>query len=62
MHMKDDLEDRTGVPAHFSSRRKFILAAAATGGAGILSAGAGADECPCELQQGYAVRAPHRDK
>jgi len=38
MHMKDDLQNRTAVPAPFRSRRKFILAAAATGGAGILSA------------------------
>ncbi len=37
--MKNDLENRTGVPAHVISRRKFIRAAAATGGAGILSAG-----------------------
>jgi len=39
--MQNDLEKRTGVPAHPISRRKFILAAAATGGAGILSAGLG---------------------
>ena len=39
MRMKDDLENRIGVPTPISSRRKFILAAAATGGAGILSAG-----------------------
>ena len=37
--MKNDLEDRTGVPVPFISRRKFIVGAAATGGAGILSAG-----------------------
>jgi pimeloyl-ACP methyl ester carboxylesterase len=39
--MKNDLEKRTGVPAHPFSRRQFILAAAATGGAGILSASLG---------------------
>src|SRR6266849_3205384 len=37
--MKDDLENRTGPPAPLSSRRQFIRTAAATGGAGILSAG-----------------------
>src|SRR5258708_38880101 len=37
--MKNDLEKRTAIPAPVISRRKFILAAAATGGAGILSAG-----------------------
>src|SRR5260370_38493062 len=36
--MKNDLEKRTAIPAPVISRRKFILAAAATGGAGILSA------------------------
>ena len=30
MRMKDDLENRIGVPTPISSRRKFILAAAAT--------------------------------
>jgi pimeloyl-ACP methyl ester carboxylesterase len=35
MHMKDDLENRTGVPAPLSSRRQFIRVAAATGVAGI---------------------------
>src|ERR1700736_734931 len=35
--MKNDLEDRTGVPAPLISRRKLMLAAAATGGAGIVS-------------------------
>src|SRR5260370_154534 len=39
MHMKDDLENRTGEPAPLSSRRQFIRMAAAAGGAGILSAG-----------------------
>jgi limonene-1,2-epoxide hydrolase len=35
--MKNDLENGTGVPAPHVSRRKFMLAAAATGGAGIVS-------------------------
>src|SRR5258707_3590751 len=35
--MKDALENRTGVPVPLTSRRKFIGAAVATGGAGILS-------------------------
>jgi pimeloyl-ACP methyl ester carboxylesterase len=35
--MKDDLENRTGLPVPLTSRRKFIGAAVATGGAGILS-------------------------
>src|SRR5713226_5802963 len=38
--MNSDLENKTGVPT-LVSRRQFILAAAATGGAGILSAGLG---------------------
>jgi pimeloyl-ACP methyl ester carboxylesterase len=38
MRMKDDLENRTGLPVPLTSRRKFIGAAVATGGAGILSA------------------------
>jgi pimeloyl-ACP methyl ester carboxylesterase len=38
--MKNDLENKTGVPT-LVSRRQFMLAAAATGGAGILSAGLG---------------------
>jgi len=37
MHTKDDVENRTGVPVPLTSRRKFIGAAVATGGAGILS-------------------------
>src|SRR5260370_38718573 len=37
--MKNDLVNRTGVPAPLNSRRQFIRLAAATGGAGILSAG-----------------------
>jgi len=37
MHAKDDVENRTGVPVPLTSRRKFIGAAVATGGAGILS-------------------------
>ena len=36
--MKNELEDKTGVPAPISSRREFIRAAA-TGGAGMLAAG-----------------------
>ena len=35
--MKNDVENGTGVPAPHVSRRKFMLAAAATGSAGILS-------------------------
>src|SRR5260370_1568638 len=38
MHTKDDLDNRTGVPTPLRSRRQFIRVAAATGGAGILSA------------------------
>ena len=38
--MNSDLESKTGVPP-LVSRRQFILAAAATGGAGMLSAGLG---------------------
>ena len=41
MHMKDDLENGTGVPAPLNSRRQFIRLAAAAGGAGVLSAGMG---------------------
>src|SRR6476661_882583 len=37
--MKNDSENGTGVPAPLVSRRTFMLAAAATSGAGILSAG-----------------------
>src|SRR5438876_10064579 len=36
--MKNDVENGRGVPAPHVSRRKFMLAAAATGGAGLLSA------------------------
>src|SRR5258708_26490735 len=39
MQMKDDIENRRGIPAPPSSRRQFIRMAAAAGGAGILSAG-----------------------
>jgi len=39
MHTKDDIENRTGAPTPLRSRRKFIRATAATGVAGILSAG-----------------------
>ena len=35
--MKNDVENGTGVPAPHVSRRKFMLAAAATGSAGIVS-------------------------
>jgi len=38
MLMKDDLENRTVLPVPLTSRRNFIGAAVATGGAGILSA------------------------
>ncbi len=37
MHTKDDIENRTGAPTPLRSRRKFIGAAVATGGVGILS-------------------------
>jgi hypothetical protein len=37
--MNNDLENRTGVPVPRTSRRKFIRAAVAASGAGILSAG-----------------------
>src|SRR6476469_6298278 len=37
-HTKNDVENRTGLPVPLTSRRKFIGAAVATGGAGILSA------------------------
>jgi epoxide hydrolase len=37
--MKNNLEDKTGVAAPLGSRRKFIRAAAASGGAAMLSAG-----------------------
>src|SRR5580704_5195534 len=37
--MNNDLENRTGVLAPLTSRRRFIRAAAAAGGAGIFSAG-----------------------
>jgi len=36
-HTKNDVENKTGVPVPLTSRRKFIGAAVATGGAGILS-------------------------
>ncbi len=39
--MKGDLEHRAEVAVPVTSRRKFIIAAAAAGGAGILSAGLG---------------------
>src|SRR6266436_353325 len=37
MHTKDDIENRTGASTPLRSRRKFIGAAVATGGVGILS-------------------------
>src|SRR6266852_6528341 len=37
MRTKDDIENRTGAPTPLRSRRKFIGAAVATGGVGILS-------------------------
>src|SRR5260370_36867594 len=37
MHTKDDIENRTGAPSPLRSRRKFLGAAVATGGVGILS-------------------------
>src|SRR5713226_6039346 len=37
MHTKDDIENKTGAPTPLRSRRKFIGAAVATGGVGILS-------------------------
>ncbi|HYR74591.1 MAG TPA: epoxide hydrolase [Pyrinomonadaceae bacterium] len=37
MHKKDDIENKTGAPTPLRSRRKFIGAAVATGGVGILS-------------------------
>ncbi|TMB28861.1 MAG: twin-arginine translocation signal domain-containing protein, partial [Deltaproteobacteria bacterium] len=37
--MKNNLEDNTGVPAPLSSRREFMRAAAASGGAAMMSAG-----------------------
>ena len=39
--MKNDSENGTGVPAPLVSRRTFMLAAAATGGAGIVSSSVG---------------------
>ena len=39
--MKNDVENGRGVPAPHVSRRKFMLAAAATGGAGIVSSSVG---------------------
>jgi pimeloyl-ACP methyl ester carboxylesterase len=49
--MNNDLENRTGVPAPLTSRRRFIRAASAASGAGILSAGLG-------LAQESAKKAP----
>ena len=39
--MKNDSDNETGVPAPLVSRRTFMLAAAATGGAGIVSSSVG---------------------
>src|SRR5579872_4024324 len=53
MQIKNDLENRTGEAAGFSSRRQFIRAAAITGGGGLLSAG----PVPIRAQQS-AKKAP----
>jgi hypothetical protein len=53
MQMENDLENRTGATAPFSSRRQFIRAAAITGGTGLLSAG----PVPIRAQQS-AKKAP----
>src|SRR5260370_37029158 len=50
--MKSHLEDGTGVPAPLTSRRKFVLAAAATGVAGIFPASFGS-----LAAQGTAMKA-----
>src|SRR5437870_1538037 len=39
MQMKDELENRIGASAQFSSRRRFMRTAAITGGTGLLAAG-----------------------
>jgi len=52
MRMKDDVENRTRVPAPLASRRKFMFAAVATGGAGILST-----ELPVLSARGSADKA-----
>ena len=39
MKMENELENKAGAMAPFSSRRQFIRAAAITGGAGLLAAG-----------------------
>src|SRR5579863_2474431 len=39
MEMENELENKAGSTAPFSSRRQFIRAAAITGGAGLLAAG-----------------------
>jgi pimeloyl-ACP methyl ester carboxylesterase len=53
MQIENDLENRTGATAPFSSRRQFIRAAAITGATGLLSAG----PVPIRAQQG-AKKAP----
>ena len=53
--MKNDLEDKKRVPALLISRRKLMLAAAATGGAGMLSAGLLPISAQGERRQGAGV-------
>ena len=59
--MKDDLENRAEVAVPVVSRREFILAAAATGGAGILSAGLGPISAHASFDKA-AELGPHGDK
>src|SRR5579863_3158111 len=56
MAMENQLENKAGSTAPFSSRRQFIRAAAITGGAGLLAAG----PLPIEAQQS-AEKAPLLD-
>src|ERR1700757_4760262 len=53
MKMENELENRAGATAPFSSRRQFMRAAALTGGAGLLAAG----PLPIEAQRS-AEKAP----
>jgi len=53
MEMENELENKAGATASFSSRRQFIRAAALTGGAGLLAAGS----LPIEAQRS-AEKAP----
>ncbi len=53
MKMENELENKAGATAPFSSRRQFIRAAALTGGAGLLAAG----PLPIEAQRS-AEKAP----